>query len=560
MTEHALLAATGVPDPDAPPPEEALEPAAPPRATPGPLGPIGLALSGGGYRAAGFHLGALRLLHSVGLLGDVVALSTVSGGTILGAAWTKSLLDGQEFTEFDGEFSAFLRRTNVISEALDRLAATRSDSPPSSPSLIRAAASIYAAEGFLGDRRLGEVLDHPDLPLQEVIFNSTEFHTGVDFRFRRSANPRAIIGNGNFPVPRQVAVQARLADVVAASSCFPSAFEPLVFPQDFRWPGEFPLERVERELQASSPRRAVAWKKGLPLMDGGVYDNQGLGSLLLSYRHAPEPPLLLVCDTSPPDPDLYPTPAPGARGWLTLNGAAGLVWVVFLAALLSAVAVGMTAGADPERVSWRGLFVYGVPLLFALGVAGGILWVRALLGRVGELLKEKVQVRDAWTDLRRLTVRDTLRLVELRVSSLVALSGSVFMKRVRGLVYGTAYASDRFRDRLAPALIYSMTRGSALFTDHPWLRPGEKLRGLAERASGVATALWLTDDEELKTLTDAGEATACFTLLEFVLRDADGRLQVGDPRRVEILARLREAWGDIQRRAGDPGPDTADPR
>ncbi|MEO8498164.1 MAG: hypothetical protein ABI614_24120, partial [Planctomycetota bacterium] len=43
----------------------------------GPLGPIALALSGGGYRAAAFHLGTLRTLHEAGLLQSVDVLSTV---------------------------------------------------------------------------------------------------------------------------------------------------------------------------------------------------------------------------------------------------------------------------------------------------------------------------------------------------------------------------------------------------------------------------------------------------------------------------------------------------
>ncbi len=46
-----------------------------------------LTFSGGGYRAATFHLGALSYLHSIQmggttLLDHVVVLSTISGGTI----------------------------------------------------------------------------------------------------------------------------------------------------------------------------------------------------------------------------------------------------------------------------------------------------------------------------------------------------------------------------------------------------------------------------------------------------------------------------------------------
>ncbi|MGA7938035.1 MAG: hypothetical protein WCA35_31085 [Kovacikia sp.] len=40
---------------------------------------IGLALSGGGYRAAAFHLGTLAYLHQIGLLQQLRRLSTVCG-------------------------------------------------------------------------------------------------------------------------------------------------------------------------------------------------------------------------------------------------------------------------------------------------------------------------------------------------------------------------------------------------------------------------------------------------------------------------------------------------
>jgi len=48
---------------------------------------IGLALSGGGSRAIAFHLGCLRTLNRLGLLDRVVVLSTVSGGSVIGACF-----------------------------------------------------------------------------------------------------------------------------------------------------------------------------------------------------------------------------------------------------------------------------------------------------------------------------------------------------------------------------------------------------------------------------------------------------------------------------------------
>ena len=45
---------------------------------------IGLALSGGGFRAAAFHLGVFRKLEELGLLAKIDLLTCVSGGSIAG--------------------------------------------------------------------------------------------------------------------------------------------------------------------------------------------------------------------------------------------------------------------------------------------------------------------------------------------------------------------------------------------------------------------------------------------------------------------------------------------
>jgi NTE family protein len=46
---------------------------------------IALALSGGGYRATLFHLGAVRRLNELGVLPQITTFCSVSGGSILNA-------------------------------------------------------------------------------------------------------------------------------------------------------------------------------------------------------------------------------------------------------------------------------------------------------------------------------------------------------------------------------------------------------------------------------------------------------------------------------------------
>ena len=68
---------------------------------------IGLALSGGGSRAIAFHLGCLRALHQLGLLSRVTALSTVSGGSVIGALYA---LSEDPFPVFEKRVRAMLKR------------------------------------------------------------------------------------------------------------------------------------------------------------------------------------------------------------------------------------------------------------------------------------------------------------------------------------------------------------------------------------------------------------------------------------------------------------------
>ncbi|MCI0654819.1 MAG: patatin-like phospholipase family protein, partial [Methylococcaceae bacterium] len=63
---------------------------------------LGLSLSGGGFRAALFHIGTLARLAELDLLRHVQVLSTVSGGSIIGAMYYLKLKQLLEETRPDG--------------------------------------------------------------------------------------------------------------------------------------------------------------------------------------------------------------------------------------------------------------------------------------------------------------------------------------------------------------------------------------------------------------------------------------------------------------------------
>lgn len=67
---------------------------------------IGLALSGGGYRAAAYHIGTLRALQKLKILDKVDVISSVSGGSIISAYY---LLHKENYQEFEKSISRKLR-------------------------------------------------------------------------------------------------------------------------------------------------------------------------------------------------------------------------------------------------------------------------------------------------------------------------------------------------------------------------------------------------------------------------------------------------------------------
>lgn len=68
---------------------------------------IGVALSGGAYRAAAYHIGTLRALHHLGLLDKVDVLSSVSGGSITAAYYA---LHKDDYEDFERGFIKGLSR------------------------------------------------------------------------------------------------------------------------------------------------------------------------------------------------------------------------------------------------------------------------------------------------------------------------------------------------------------------------------------------------------------------------------------------------------------------
>lgn len=95
----------------------------------GARGDLCLCLSGGGFRAAAFHLGVLRWLYERGVLPHCQAIRSVSGGSLVSAwmvrcadiVFSKSLDIGKFDAEFVGPLLAFLGRDHRTGPILSSL-------------------------------------------------------------------------------------------------------------------------------------------------------------------------------------------------------------------------------------------------------------------------------------------------------------------------------------------------------------------------------------------------------------------------------------------------------
>jgi NTE family protein len=223
---------------------------------------IGLCLSGGGYRAMLFHVGALWRLNELGYLPRLQRISSVSGGSItagvLALNWSRLAFGaGGVSSTFEAEVAA----------PLHRLAGKTIDVPAIGLGVIgpgsvgnRIAASYRR---YLFDD--ATLQDLPDDPPRFVI-NATNLQSGVLWRFSKPYLRDYRVGEIKSP-------KLDLGTAVAASSAFPPFLSPLTLDlreEDFEPPDDEDLHRPPFTTKAV-------------LADGGIYDNLGLETVLKRY-------------------------------------------------------------------------------------------------------------------------------------------------------------------------------------------------------------------------------------------------------------------------------------
>lgn len=249
---------------------------------------IGLALSGGGFRATLYHLGVIRALRDAGVLADVVDVCAVSGGSIVGA---HMVLNWNRYTGTDEQFAAAAREMirfvqfdvrNRIVRRLPltfplRLAAklTGRRAPRIAPNAFL---ERYYREFLYGDRRLFELPEQPALHILATnvsdgvmaVFN----RDGLHIQKRNTSDPD--------PFHHVAGHTASVAKVVGASSAFPGFFPPV-------------------ELTAADLGVRDGQFPADSFTDGGVYDNLGTRCFVwLKNCHGRDYDRVLVSDAGKP--------------------------------------------------------------------------------------------------------------------------------------------------------------------------------------------------------------------------------------------------------------------
>jgi len=251
--------------------DENVDPRSP--ATPIPTDPpadepeqgMALCLSGGGYRAMLFHVGALRRINELGYLHGLKRISSVSGGSIaaavLGKAWPMLGFDNNGVAQqFVPRVEAPLRR--LASRTIDVPAVLFGLLGPGRPSDYLAR---YYRRYLFGSSTLQDLPD--DVSGPRFVINATNLQSGVLWRFSKPY--AADYKVGTIPNP-----SFELAVAVAASSAFPPFFSPLVLhvPANSYGP-----------MVPPPPLHYPPFTTEVILSDGGVYDNLGLETAWKRY-------------------------------------------------------------------------------------------------------------------------------------------------------------------------------------------------------------------------------------------------------------------------------------
>lgn len=561
-----------------------------------PFEDIALAFSGGGFRAGTFALGVLSYFQQTRLnednpktlLDNVSYLSSASGGTIATAMFSLYSAEGKSFGNLYRDLYERTEGTLIVSEALRILNDPKMwrQRPDKNRNLINAFALTYDNFLFHGAsvKSLNKNQETGNSHLDEVCFNSTELYNGL--LFRQTVQMRkgqwkfpVLYGNFNLSVKHETAQHLLLSDLLAASSCFPAGFEPIVFPQDFAnlsinspfllrgleielqeldWEELlllYPKEVIEKILELLPKPIDLDQLKGeleklpytenlkISLMDGGITDNQGVESMIQAnerrIKNGRTPfDLMMVCDVASHYMSAYQAPKKEKTSFWSINRIRIISLIIFIAGMVSLSLVWIFA---PSTFFWNIIQCCTAVLISA----------SALLYMISEKVKNVItgQVHgEGGLDLSKTFSSKILGLLFrhfgnlrfnilknmliTRLTTLIVLSNDVFLKRIRYLLYNQFFHIQNLKatGRAKANHIYDLSFSNDLNRNGSFNRfdkkynqryqPSREMQIVAENAFGMGTTLWFTEDDgkafRKSSVIACGQFNTCYNLLDYI--------------------------------------------
>jgi NTE family protein len=230
---------------------------------------LGLALSGGGFRATAYHLGVLARLADENRLEEVTFLSTVSGGSLcVGLVYALNQFQCPSSQAYSATVLPQARRHMTGSEFQAGLLRRALRRPWRIFQTKAGEVSLLLQQGWGVTIKLHELPPRP-----RWMINATCYETGKNWRFERFRMGDYVFGYTNdTDIP--------LSDALAASAGFPGLIGPLVLPTARQRWFKYKARRVEVEaVEPDDLHKTEAVEpafRRVHLWDGGVYDNHGL--------------------------------------------------------------------------------------------------------------------------------------------------------------------------------------------------------------------------------------------------------------------------------------------
>lgn len=528
-----------------------------------PFEKIGLCFSGGGYRATFFGLGVLSYLDNVdykakSLLKSVKAISTVSGGTLTGVGYAKAVQSP------DYDFKSFFKTFyNTFTPKNDKLLETAiaklenddvwKANPYKKRSLINAFALTYAEmplfKGSFEQFEKGEIKQ-----LKQVCFNATDFSFGLTYRFQNTG----YFGNNPLYKNNQTEVNAlrnrvELGDVIASSSCFPVGFEPLIFPDDYF--------KNHEDSDYKNLKQLDDFINGIGIMDGGIADNQGIGSMMLMNDRMDDGlDLIIVNDVGSykMQPWQQDTSKVGnsSKVKLVVNKMLKyftikpLYWITLVIGLLIILLNNMLIfGPKP----YTGLYIFGSIvlgmglLLTVFGLVASVVKT-SVLSKLKTIFKKNVPepLLDDILTFEKLDISLIQRMLTDRLTSAMVMINDVFLKQMRRLNYDLFYSKEELKNKRITATVYKLNGQKSPYSKGASYNkaikpvPSKNLKSVCLTASETPTTLWWDKTDvtknRMETLIACGQFTVCYELMDYILKlKADEDNQVEDFTEIDSL-------------------------